>query len=346
MAIDYMEIIMKKTTANIVTAIVIVGICVTLFFVYMTLTETDKEAAEILNPSRQSDFVIKMDSEDYKCSVIESDSVKSPSGILVLDDKIYIVDQEMNSVLILDKQGNLLEKFGETGNGESQFLSPRQICSWKDNFFVLDSGNNRVEVFDEKFAYINSVQLNKFEEMNISASHEFGYCDITLDGLGNIYVSVLAISPQNTHIYMIDTDGIIYELGNNFVGYMDSMDDRVMFLNHKTVKTAKVSGKMSSIYAAYTNFLYQIEDGKLETIAELPFEYTPVGFTHSDTNIYMYSEKYNTLDRYTRDGEYLSTLYQFEPQSGIRYLAFDEKTESIFATSPETGKIYQIQKVQ
>lgn len=84
----------------------------------------------------------------------------------------------------------------------------------------------------------------------------------------------------------------------------------------------------------------------METVGELPFGYNPSDFATDGTDIFIYSERFFTLDRFDKEGNYLETLYQFDHNVGIKYLAYDKVTNSIYASVPTEGKVYRFSPEQ
>jgi hypothetical protein len=83
-------------------------------------------------------------------------NAKSPRGITVSDDNcIYVADTGNNRILRYNIDGSIDIKFGkngsigQAGDANGQFNKPRAVgIDWHKNLYVTDSGNNRVEVFD------------------------------------------------------------------------------------------------------------------------------------------------------------------------------------------------------
>ena len=332
---------MKHCVRNTLIIIVSVLIILVMYNLYTVFTYTDEEALAIINDTSQGDFKItknKNKTFNIEEHFFDCSEFAKPSGILVEKDKIYIVDSQNNCIFVFDQNGNLLNKIGSTGNGNMQFLEPHQIRFYEDHFYVLDSGNNRIQIFDENFTYYDTKQLNVFEDY--SSIDEFAYCDFAIAEGGTIYVSTLAMKSMNTHIFQIDNKGVITQIGDNLVGYLTAVNGTVYFVNHKTVLTATIRGKTGTHYVSYDNFLYVIDNGRLVRVNELPFKYDPVNFTYDENYLYIYSYQFDTLDQYTKQGEYLYTLYEFDEGTKIRYLAYDCKTNRLFASSPETSQVY------
>jgi DNA-binding beta-propeller fold protein YncE len=77
-------------------------------------------------------------------------TLKKPSGVTVGEDgMIYVANTEKNSIAIFDPQGNLVLEYGTWGSGMGNFSKPTDLKLERDNkLFVVDSGNNRICVFE------------------------------------------------------------------------------------------------------------------------------------------------------------------------------------------------------
>jgi hypothetical protein len=73
----------------------------------------------------------------------------------------YITDGYINSrVAKIDKNGDWVTSFGEPGTGPGQFRTPHAIAiDNKDNIFVGDRGNQRVQVFDTEGKYLREWKI-------------------------------------------------------------------------------------------------------------------------------------------------------------------------------------------
>lgn len=74
---------------------------------------------------------------------------KSPSGITVQNDKIFVLDHGLPAILKLDSQGNVLARFGKRGTGNGDFSVPKGIAvNEEGKLFVAETLNHRVQMFD------------------------------------------------------------------------------------------------------------------------------------------------------------------------------------------------------
>jgi DNA-binding beta-propeller fold protein YncE len=77
-------------------------------------------------------------------------TLKKPSGVAVGEDgTIYVANTEKNGIAIFDPEGNLVLEYGTWGSGMGNFSKPTDLKLERDDkLFVVDSGNNRICVFE------------------------------------------------------------------------------------------------------------------------------------------------------------------------------------------------------
>ena len=89
--------------------------------------------------------------------------LKQPEAVAVADSMVYIVDSGTNRVAMFTVQGEYQGSFGVAkggffGGSDTGLGSPRDIAIHKGVIYVVDSGNERIQLFG-----INGVFLNTFE---------------------------------------------------------------------------------------------------------------------------------------------------------------------------------------
>ena len=162
-------------------------------------------------------------------------------GGLALDNQenVYVTDQSVHKIVIFDKDGVFLGKWGEVGSGEGQFNRPSGIAFDKDdNLYVVDTFNNRVQKFtrEGKFLAIWGEEGSAEGQLNLPWG-------ITIDREGFVYIAdwgndrVQKFSPEGAYLatfgrsgtgkgelkgpsdVAVDKDGDVYvaDWGNNRV---------------------------------------------------------------------------------------------------------------------------------
>lgn len=99
---------------------------------------------------------------DLKYSVtLKGDSLNtlfSPWRPLITDSKIFISDNLGHQILIYEKSGKLLKKFGQKGKGPEDFDMPYGvIIDHAGNILINDRGNSRIQIFDSKFNLLRTI---------------------------------------------------------------------------------------------------------------------------------------------------------------------------------------------
>ena len=122
---------------------------------------------------------------------------EGPWGIAIdrKTEHIYVCDSPRHMVIVLDKSGRVLSRFGKRGGGtgEGEFRFPTQIVAVGDEIVVLDSGNGRLQILDVRGRFRQSIHL-------LYADKRSG---LAVDEDGNIYVS----DPLFNQIYVFKHDG-------------------------------------------------------------------------------------------------------------------------------------------
>jgi len=98
-----------------------------------------------------------------KKKVFGSENVR---GLTRLDENSYLVSNADGSVVaIIDAEGNLIQRFGESGSREGQLDSPAGI-DWSHNgrLYVADKGNNRISVFGLDGVFIRAMGQTGLKE--------------------------------------------------------------------------------------------------------------------------------------------------------------------------------------
>lgn len=86
---------------------------------------------------------------------------KSWAHIKIYKENLFLVDTTVHRIQILNFHGERLIVYGNKGEGKGEFLYPNDI-TWdsKGNFYVADTKNKRIQVFDSQFKYIREFHIN------------------------------------------------------------------------------------------------------------------------------------------------------------------------------------------
>ncbi|NLK62775.1 MAG: hypothetical protein GX287_04895 [Fusobacteria bacterium] len=126
----------------------------------------------------------------YENKNIDIEELVKPQSLIIYNEKIYITDEEDNSIKLFDINFNLIQKITH-----KEIIKPFYIRIINDKIFITSNYKNGISVYS-----INGDYLYSFgEEIGISS-----YIDIDNE---NIYVS----SPYKNSIYIYHMDGILYK---------------------------------------------------------------------------------------------------------------------------------------
>ncbi len=109
-----------------------------------------------------------------------------PAG-LALDsqERVYVVDEWLNRVLIFDRDGNFLSHWGGSGAEEGALNRPSGITiDPQDGVYIVDSGNHRIQKFASDGAFLSAWGGFGSEEGQFNSPW-----GIALDRQGCVYVA-------------------------------------------------------------------------------------------------------------------------------------------------------------
>ncbi len=81
--------------------------------------------------------------------------MKSPAGLRIIQDLVYVTDIQANKVFVFDLSGKLMLEIGKNGDGPGQFIAPNAVTADAEgNIYVVDTGNQRVQKFNSKGKFL------------------------------------------------------------------------------------------------------------------------------------------------------------------------------------------------
>jgi len=111
---------------------------------------------------------------------------KRPTGIAVdsAARRIYVTDTLRNQIFMLDmNDGQILQKFGKTGNEQGQFNFPTEILLRDQTLAIVDAMNFRVQFFDRSGDFHNAIG-----KLGDSSGDMFRPKGIGVDSEGHYYI--------------------------------------------------------------------------------------------------------------------------------------------------------------
>ena len=108
--------------------------------------------------------------------------MKEPWGIAIHEDNVYVTDTEDHCILHFKVEADfhLVTKLGSRGSGIGQFHEPRQLAvSNNGDVFVIDRGNNRVQILDNGLHYqrhISHHSLTHLSDVKLTQDEVYILC--------------------------------------------------------------------------------------------------------------------------------------------------------------------------
>lgn len=196
------------------------------------------------------------DNPEYLYSITGSDkeTLKSPLGVAVSDNKVFVADTGNHTIRVFDGNGEYLQTIGSFGNQEGQLNYPTSISVQDDLIYVADFYNNRIQVFDED-GKVEAV----FSKENINGLEgDFKPVAITVNKKGMIIVSDLALQrivildskgkvlnsfgqPGNKDGELAYANGLVYDDNVDLLYVSDTNNARIKVFSHdgKFIKVIK-----------------------------------------------------------------------------------------------------------
>ena len=117
-----------------------------------------KERIYVLTRSGLGNGVRVIDWEDENHGIFGEGLFNWPSGLLVDDDEnLYVSDEAKHQVVIMDKDGNHIDSWGEQGSDDGQLNRPSGMAFDNNgNILLSDTMNNRVQRFSKSGEFLQS----------------------------------------------------------------------------------------------------------------------------------------------------------------------------------------------
>lgn len=124
-------------------------------------SDTDTEQTEIINIDfKEVHSFPSLDSIECKFIPLETNEKCLISGIKqieFIDDKIYLIDNHLEKVLLFDTLGNFITQIGNRGSGPGEYIMPGSFYVGDKNINIVDYRQNKLLFYDSKtYKYISS----------------------------------------------------------------------------------------------------------------------------------------------------------------------------------------------
>lgn len=262
-----------------------------------------------------------------------------PTSLHWIKDSLYITDTDNERIVISDKDGKLIRTVGETGNGPLQFIKPTGITKdARGNIYVVDAGNNRVQVLDNKDNFLKEYVVKEFPYLpDVSYLN-----DITVHN-GTIFLTTQTMDQAWATVISITEDGKTQLIGKEIAGHIVRAEDKVQFVSEGEY----VEYEDGKSFESGRNYMINIlPDNQLGEVHELPYKYTAGDIQSHNQELYMFSKTYLTLDRFDLEGNYVSSSYRFRGEldelMGLESFAF--AGDDVIVLNSMTSKLYLLKK--
>lgn len=256
-------------------------------------------------PYKPADRVY-LDEESLVTIPKEKTGLKSIGGIWVNEKGIVVSDRDGNKLVLLDKEGNVIKEVGKIGMGPLEFSSPTDIFYNKEDncIYVLDAGNQRVQVLSTDLVYIKEISLKKLEE-----TEPTNYLSIAADK-DNIYVSFNAVTKEKLRIYCVSQNGEVEKTQLIASGTFFQNNSKLYLaegIAFEFIPSKENPEMFDTLGLSGQTYLYEIDGIETKKIADFPFMYTPSDVVVVQDDIYyVMSNLWNLMESFKlEDGKFV-----------------------------------------
>ena len=257
----------------------------------------------------------------------EDNRIDHPVDLAIDNDYIYVVNQGKNEILCFNRLGELVDSFGSVGQGQGEFTNPESIAISDDYIYVVEKESCRIQKFNKKFEYIDEIKMDQLQK-----ALSIGAYDLAVNDDEVIFLSVIGTNNELTKVYKIEPNGKVVSIGDSLIGSMDVYSNNMYYVQSYMVKQNE--------YGSGKSFIAYEENNDLKLLTNLPDNYTPTGIKVTDNDIFVLSQSFFQIDRYSKDGAYISTMYCEDAtnQTYMQHMAMDQN--NFYLTDTKNNKIY------
>ncbi len=248
--------------------------------------------------------------------------LKSPNNMVMLEDKIFIVDTGNDRVLVTDLKGEILQIIGEVGEKEGELINPTTLAIANNGEIIVgDSGNGRIQIFNKDGSFVKKVTIEKFSNSLFNT-----FKSIVVDNNDNIYVSTDTPDKNYLGVYIISPEDEIVRCSKGLWGNLYSNGESIYLITEGEYDQSE-----KSFYSEKSHIFRIFPNGAIEPIFAFPKDYTPKSITRNDNAILIYSHGYSTIDRFDFEWNYVDTILSkgFSETTGWKDIIIDQE-ENIY----------------
>jgi len=193
-----------------------------------------------ISDSQRGDIIAVDEDHDAKFQV--RDHLVRPTGLLVLQDKLYVVDASLQKIVVFDLKGKYLFDFGGRGEETGKFNYPIQITG-TTSLYIVDALNYRIQQFSADGKFISA-----FGKQGTGAGSFASPKAVATDSDGNVYVTdalmdnvqifnprgqlLLVVGQQGERDGQFMSPGGIAIDGNNNIFIVDMLNRRIQIFRY------------------------------------------------------------------------------------------------------------------
>lgn len=159
--------------------------------------------------------------ESTKDSLTLVNQLNAPASIDVTTSQIAIADFYQHRIVLKNKDAELV--FGEEGSQKGQFHFPSDVKLYKDNVYVADAYNNRVQVFGNKGVF--KAIIGEDAGINVAS------------GLDVAENTIAVTDQENNRVLIFDLEGNLLQVLTEKINYPTDVfliQDELWVANFKT----------------------------------------------------------------------------------------------------------------
>lgn len=272
----------------------------------------------------------------YKAEEWEAAGVEEASGILCRQEDIIIADRAYDCLIAADYTGDILKKVGQTGSGKCEFLNPAAIAEYDNELYILDSGNQRVQVLDHDLNYVREIELK--DTRTEDPDYVPGMLAVNASG---VYVSGYSLRNPVVDRYIRNE---VEEIGENFLGTICNYEEQLYLINSMVRAYDEKSDAFHAVSSG-PEWLFTIEGTELLKKSSLPNGLFITDFIADEKGIVCISASGYSVFRLDWDGEYKETIAKIDGIQDEEYPKISVNAqEEYYIAMPKAGKIFRCYK--
>lgn len=166
--------------------------------------------------------------------------LKHPEAAVASGDIIYVVDSELNRVVMFTADGKYKASFGSKGSNAGELRAPQGIAFHDGIIYVADSGNGRIQMFGDNGVFLDTLEIDRVPANKAAKEKKLPYqlskpMAITLDPTGRV-------------IYVLDAEGSLFSSSTSIKAY--GPDGTFLRQFPQNGKPVAISAVPDGLYAA------------------------------------------------------------------------------------------------